>query len=90
MFPAGCYRQERNAFVIGSAGGVAMPIAGPPLDTPLNLAEILKQGLDAKPDADALVSRRRRWSWRMLDSVSTRLAGNYLGLGLVAATGSRR
>jgi acyl-coenzyme A synthetase/AMP-(fatty) acid ligase len=61
-----------------------MPIAGPPLDRPLDLAEILKPGLDTKPDADALVSRRRRWTWRRLDSVSTRLAGNYLDLGLVA------
>ena len=57
-----------------------MPIVGPPLDKPLNLAEILKQGLATKPDADALVSRRRRWTWRMLDSASTRLAGNYLNL----------
>ena len=59
-----------------------MPIAGPPLDRPVNLAEILKRGLDTKPDADALVSRRRRWTWRMLDSVSTRLTGSYLDLGL--------
>ena len=60
-----------------------MPIAGPPLDGPLNLPEILQQGLATKPEADALVSRRRRWTWRMLDSVSARLAGNYLELGLV-------
>jgi long-chain acyl-CoA synthetase len=59
-----------------------MPIAGPPLYRPFNLAEILRQGLDTKPDADALVSRRRRWTWRMLDSVSARLAGSYLDLGL--------
>ncbi|MCB1943441.1 MAG: AMP-binding protein [Candidatus Accumulibacter sp.] len=59
-----------------------MPIAGPSLEKPVNLPQILKQGLDTKPDADALVSRRRRWTWRMLDGVSTRLAGNYLELGL--------
>lgn len=59
-----------------------MPISGPPLDAPVNVSEILKQGLDTKPDSDALVSRRRRWTWRMLDTVSTRLAGNYLALGL--------
>jgi long-chain acyl-CoA synthetase len=59
-----------------------MPIAGPPFESPLNLANILKRGLDTKPDADALISRRQRWTWRVLDSVSTRLAGNYLGLGL--------
>jgi long-chain acyl-CoA synthetase len=59
-----------------------MPIAGPALSAPLNLPEILRRGLDTKPDADALVSHRRRWTWRMLDAASTRLAGNYLGLGL--------
>jgi long-chain acyl-CoA synthetase len=57
-----------------------MPIIGPPLHKPVNLAEILKQGLATNPDADALVSRRHRWTWRMLDSASTRLAGNYLDL----------
>ena len=60
-----------------------MRFAGPSLDGPVNLPEILKRGLDTKPDIDALVSRRRRWTWRMLDSVSSRLAGNYLDLGLV-------
>jgi len=59
-----------------------MPIAGPPLDGPILLHEILELGVDAKPDEDALVSRRRRWTWRMLDEVSGRLAAGYLGLGL--------
>jgi long-chain acyl-CoA synthetase len=61
---------------------MAMPIAGSPLDGPVNLPKILKPGLDTKPDVNALVSRRRRWTWRMLDTASSRLAGNYLGLGL--------
>jgi acyl-CoA synthetase (AMP-forming)/AMP-acid ligase II len=60
-----------------------MPISGPPLDGPVVLHEILKTGLATKPDADALVSRRQRWSWRRLDDVSNRLAANYLDLGLV-------
>jgi long-chain acyl-CoA synthetase len=60
-----------------------MRIAGPPLGGPVNLPEILKWGLDTKPNFDALVSRRRRWTWRVLDSVSSCLAGNYLDLGLV-------
>jgi non-ribosomal peptide synthetase component F len=47
-----------------------------------NLPEILRQGLDTRPDADVLVSPRRRWTWLMLDSVSARLAGSYLELGL--------
>jgi len=59
-----------------------MPIAGPPLEAPVNVSGILEQGLDTKLDADALVSRRRRWTWRALDAVSSRLAGNYLELGL--------
>jgi long-chain acyl-CoA synthetase len=59
-----------------------MPISGPPLDGPVVLHEILKTGLEAKPDADALVSRRQRWTWRRLDDASSRLAVAYLGLGL--------
>jgi long-chain acyl-CoA synthetase len=59
-----------------------MPLVGPPLQEPVDLPNILKPGLDTKPDADALVSRRKRWSWRQLDSISTRLAGGYLDLGL--------
>ncbi len=59
-----------------------MPISGPPLDGPVRLHEILKTGLAMKADADALVSRRQRWSWRRLDDVSSRLAASYLGLGL--------
>ena len=59
-----------------------MPISGPPLDSPVRLHEILMSGLEAKPDADALVSRRQRWTWRKLDDVSGRLAAGYLDLGL--------
>jgi len=59
-----------------------MPISGPPLEGPVVLHEILKAGLATKPDADALVSRRRRWSWRKLDDASGRLAASYLALGL--------
>jgi long-chain acyl-CoA synthetase len=59
-----------------------MPIAGPRLESPVDLPGILKRGLATKPDADALVSRRRRWTWRMLDTVSSRLARSYLDIGL--------
>jgi long-chain acyl-CoA synthetase len=59
-----------------------MPISGPPLDGSVSLHDILKTGLAMKPDADALVSRRQRWSWRRLDDTSTRLAASYLALGL--------
>ena len=60
-----------------------MPISGPPLDGPIDLPQILQLGLATKPDEDALVSARKRWTWRMLDTVSSRLAGNYLALGLL-------
>ena len=59
-----------------------MPISGSPLAGPVALHEILKAGLETKPDADALVSRRERWTWRRLDDVSSRLAAGYLDLGL--------
>jgi long-chain acyl-CoA synthetase len=59
-----------------------MPIAGPPLDRPVLLHELLRTGIETKPDEEALVSRRRRWTWRMLDDASDRLAGGYLELGL--------
>jgi long-chain acyl-CoA synthetase len=59
-----------------------MPIAGPPLAGPVNVDEILKAGLETKPDAEALVSRRQRWTWRMLDETSNLLAAGYLELGL--------
>ncbi len=59
-----------------------MPISGPPLEEPIRLHEILAAGLETKPDADALVSRRHRWTWRMLDDMTRRLAAGYLGLGL--------
>jgi long-chain acyl-CoA synthetase len=59
-----------------------MPIAGPPLAAPIDLPQILAAGLRADPDAEALVSLRRRWTWRMLDEASARLAGGYLALGL--------
>jgi long-chain acyl-CoA synthetase len=59
-----------------------MPIAGPPLDAPIDLPQILQRGLDEKPGAEALVSRRSRWTWRRLDTASSRLASSYLNLGL--------
>jgi len=59
-----------------------MPISGPPLEGPIPLHEILKKGVEAKPDEDALVSRRQRWTFRKLDDVSSRLAASYLDLGL--------
>jgi long-chain acyl-CoA synthetase len=59
-----------------------MPISGTPLDGPIPLHEILNRGVETKPDEDALVSRRQRWTWRKLDEMSGRLAASYLDLGL--------
>jgi acyl-coenzyme A synthetase/AMP-(fatty) acid ligase len=58
-------------------------IAGATLDRPIDLARLLEVGLRSKPNEPALVSLERTWSWRELDQASTRLAGQYLALGLV-------
>ncbi|QDT49879.1 Long-chain-fatty-acid--CoA ligase [Symmachiella dynata] len=59
-----------------------MPITGPPLEKPVRLADILKIGLESNPDAAAIVSSDRSWTWRELDAASRRLAANLLALGL--------
>jgi long-chain acyl-CoA synthetase len=59
-------------------------IAGAALERPIRLASLLEVGLKNKPDEPALISLERTWSWRELDQASTRLARQYLGLGLVA------
>lgn len=60
----------------------AMPIFGPKLDRPVDLANVLKFGLKHKPDAPALVSLERAWTWSQLDEASTRLAAHYRSRGL--------
>ena len=59
-----------------------MAIAGPKLERPIKLANLLEVGLKTKPDEAALVSLERTWSWRELDEASTRLAKQYLAMGL--------
>jgi long-chain acyl-CoA synthetase len=44
---------------------------------------VLELGLRSKPHETALVSLERKWSWGELDQASTRLAGQYLAMGLV-------
>jgi long-chain acyl-CoA synthetase len=53
------------------------------LETPVDFPTILSRGLEADPDALALVSDETRWTWRQLEETSDRLARNLLGLGLV-------
>jgi len=59
-----------------------MPIAGPSLDQPVPLTQILASGLRTKPHEPALASLERQWTWNELDAASRRLAGRYLALGL--------
>jgi acyl-CoA synthetase (AMP-forming)/AMP-acid ligase II len=62
-----------------------MLIDGTPLDAPAApLDDLLRVGLEASPDAVALVSAERGLSWRQLESETARLAGGYRGLGLAA------
>jgi acyl-CoA synthetase (AMP-forming)/AMP-acid ligase II len=57
-------------------------IAGAKLERPIKLANLLEVGLKSKPNEPALISLERTWSWRELDQASTRLARQYLALGL--------
>jgi acyl-CoA synthetase (AMP-forming)/AMP-acid ligase II len=59
-----------------------LAIVGPKLERPIKLASLLEVGLKAKPDDAALVLLQRTWSWRELDDDSTRLAKQYLAMGL--------
>ena len=59
-----------------------MPHAGPLLEEPTQLSDILKAGLEIRPNDPALVSMEGVWSWSDLDAAAARLAANYLALGL--------
>jgi long-chain acyl-CoA synthetase len=60
-----------------------MLIDGIPLDRPAApLDDLLRIGLDAAPDAVAMVSADRSLTWRELEAETARLAGGYHGLGL--------
>jgi long-chain acyl-CoA synthetase len=62
-----------------------MQIDGSTLERPAPpLNELLRAGLEARPDEVALVSAERSLTWHELDAESARLAGGYRGLGLQA------
>jgi long-chain acyl-CoA synthetase len=61
-----------------------MPLAGPLLLRPVLVSELLRGGVETKPEEAALVSVTASRSWRQLDEVSQRLAASYLDLGLKA------
>jgi long-chain acyl-CoA synthetase len=59
-----------------------MPLVGPTLNRTTPIAGLLGHGLKTKPDDHALVSTTTQMSWRELDELSTRLAAQYLAVGL--------
>jgi acyl-CoA synthetase (AMP-forming)/AMP-acid ligase II len=58
-----------------------MSLQGPELDAPIEVTNLLAAGLQT-PGATALVSLEESWSWAELDARTSRLAANYLALGL--------
>ncbi len=56
--------------------------AGPLLEAPLQLSDLLKVGLSHRPNDAAVTSLESVVSWTELDNASSRLAANYLALGL--------
>jgi len=59
-----------------------MPYAGPRLETPFHLSDLLKIGLKVRPNNPAVTSMESVIFWSDLDRNASRLAANYLGLGL--------
>jgi long-chain acyl-CoA synthetase len=55
---------------------------GRALERPAVPCDLLRAGLDAEQDGLALISADTRMTWRALDDLSGRLAGNLLALGL--------
>ena len=56
--------------------------AGPLLEAPLQLSDLLSVGLSHRPNDPAVTSLESLVSWSELDDASSRLAANYLALGL--------
>ena len=61
--------------------------AGPPLERPVAISELLYRDLAERPNESALVSLEASWTWRELDRDANRLAQNLLAMGL--QTGDR-
>ena len=59
-----------------------MPHAGPLLESPIDLSNLLQVGVKGRPNDPAVVSLEAVVSWSDLDKASSRLAANYLALGL--------
>jgi len=59
-----------------------MPHSGPSLDKPVQLPTLLEIGLKDRPGQPALMSLDESWSWVELEQATSRLAAQYLALGL--------
>ena len=59
-----------------------MPLAGEPLNEPVNVPNLLRPGTEGKPDDVALVCAKTRLTYRNLDDLANRLAANLLAMGL--------
>lgn len=79
---AGANELDRSLPSGGCREEDAMPLVGVPLEAPVAPTELLRRGLDTKPDDPALVSRESSWTWRELEAASRRYAGNLLALGV--------
>lgn len=59
-----------------------MPLIGPKLTGPADLADLLAPALANKPDEIALVSAANGWTWRQLHRDVNALAANLIAIGL--------
>ncbi len=59
-----------------------MHLLGNPLASATWIPDLLREGLERSPDADALISIRYRWTWRDLERTANNLALNLLTMGL--------
>ncbi|MFY2822440.1 class I adenylate-forming enzyme family protein [Ruegeria sp. MALMAid1280] len=59
-----------------------MPVSGPPLAAPADLTDLFHRGLTADPKAIALYALDGAFTWQELDTACSRLALQYLSLGL--------
>src|SRR5262249_27235967 len=77
----GC-REGRRVIARHSDTVSPVPLVGPPVQHHLHPADLLAVGLKSAPDDVALLSNRRRVTWRELDDESRLLAAGYRQFGL--------
>src|SRR5262249_2274797 len=75
-------RERRRVTARDSDPVPPVPLAGPPVQHHLHPADLLAVGLKSAPDDVALLSNRRRVTWRELDDESRLLAAGYRQFGL--------